>query len=130
MQTLFLKTRNRAFNKGQWLYTVDYMYNQERAYYVENASVTFDTVPSNLITDVKGRGLTLVTFDETVVSLEDMTYDLQDYRGCRVKTATEAQEFLRANSTLTESPANTFSYSWDWDEDMWIEAGTKSYVIS
>lgn len=128
MTTIYLKTRKTAFNTWQGLYTVDYLYNQERKWYVENAAVTFDTIPDNYITDVKGRGLTLVTFDETKVSLEDLTFDLEQYRWSKVYSAEATQVFLRNNSTLTESSANTFSYSWEASELQ--EVGTKNYVIA
>jgi len=105
MAKLFLKYRCTHFNQWQWGYSLSYLYNQDRSWYVENAWVN---IQDCLINDYKNssrwRKFWLVEFDDTKISKEDLEYDLNRYTQNAVVILTKEQaiQFIKDNTNLTE----------------------------
>ena len=101
---LYLKYRNSHWNLWQWDYTISYLYNQDRPWYVENWVNIQDSLIQDYKLESKWKKFAVVEFDETKVSYEDLKYDLELYKqfATVVLTNDQAKQFIRDNTNLQE----------------------------
>lgn len=122
---LYLKYRCTHGNLWQWRYTISYMYNQDRSWYVDNAWVNIQDliIPDEKYKEeAKGKMFAIVEFDETKISYSDLAFDLDHcyvQYWVKVLSQVEALDFIRNLTTLVETETNTFLVS-EASEILWI----------
>jgi hypothetical protein len=124
MTKLYLKFRPTHWNLWQGRYPISYMYNQDREWYVENAKVNIKDL---LISDeqykieAKWKMFAEVEFDESVITYDDLAFDLDHsyvQYWVHVLNNQEAIDFLKSLTTLKEVETWKFQVS-EWWEMMW-----------
>lgn len=105
---LYFKYRPAHGNLGQGRYTLSYMYNLDREWYVKNGVQIKDLeVPDEKYLDsAKGKLFGWAEFDEAVVSSSDLAFDLDHCYvayGVKILTNEEAKAFLRTYTDCVES---------------------------
>lgn len=149
MKTIILKYRKRIIspellsggNSLNWQYTPSFDFLQSRQWYVNNCWLTMDDLLlegkyTNGTTENprKDRCLSIVTYDETKITFDEIAYDLENNINAtystRVFNKEEAMQFLDDYTTCNkvDNWDGTFTYTLrDESELLWVT--TPAYLI-
>lgn len=150
MKTILLKYRKRiispellsGWNSLNWQYTPSFEFLQSRQWYIDNCNITMDDLLleskyTNGTTENprKDRCLSIVTYDETKISFEELAYDLENNINStfstRVLNKEEAMQFLDDYTTCNkiDNWDGTFTYTLrEESELLWVT--TPAYLIT
>ena len=126
MSKIYTKYRKRAFNRGQGLYDLSYIYNQERKWYIDNKWVVIwdNEIPEFCYTEAsKGRKLAICEYTADADFTEaDFTADLESYTefATRILAAADAQAFIDDNTDPTKLiKESTWVYYYNSTDEEW-----------
>jgi len=133
MSKLYAKYRKTAFNRGQWLYTLSYLYNQERQWYIDNKWVSIEdtAIPDNMYIDAsKWRRLAICNYTADEAFTEaDFTTDIESYaqNATRILAVADAQAFVDENTDPTKLiKESVWVYYYTYEDMEWVEQ--KKYI--
>lgn len=132
MTQKYFKYRYNHFNMGQWDYSISYIYNQNRAWYVDNGIVAIKDLiihDDKYLDGSKGKRFGIIEYDESKVSSADIDFDMNnDYSQFSYKTmnAEEADYFLDTFTSLTKD-SNWYLVS-EWGIDINGETVPPVYI--